>query len=81
MAAPATSPHVVVSSSEASSDLGPPLLQLGELRPEPSQFAVDVRQLRRCLPYLEVPLAMAHPHEVLDLAAKEAEPYLDSGAR
>jgi len=64
-------PHAIVSSSEASSELGPLLLQLGELPPEPSQLAVDVRQLRRCPPVLEAPLAMANPHDLFDLAAKQ----------
>src|SRR6266699_62007 len=53
---------------------GPPFLEVGELRPELFQLAVDPCQLGARLLFPQVPLTVQGLGEILDLAAKQPQP-------
>ena len=59
--------HSQAQPPRAGHELGPALLQSGELASQPFHLAVDVRELGGNLPVLQAPLAVLGPHELLQL--------------
>src|SRR5260370_14557756 len=59
---------------EIGAELGSPLLEFGQLGPQPPDLAVDARQLGPGLLFADVTVAVPGPGEGLDLAAEQSEP-------
>lgn len=62
--------------TEIGKEHGPPLLECGELTPELFQLAVDARQFGPRQAFAEVPLAVPRADKILNLAAKQPQPWV-----